>query len=437
MTPLVRHDPLLIRGARVIDPSRDVDHVEDVFIENGCISDSARNPENCAVFDGAGLWLLPGLTDMHVHLREPGHEQKETVLTGTQAAARGGMTAVCAMPNTSPAMDNQSVIELVLSRPRFVDVHPIAAITRGRAGMELSDFHELKQAGAVALSDDGDGVPTAGLMRRALEYARLVDLPIIQHAEDKTLSCGGVMHEGERSTRLGLPGSPWTAEAVMVSRDLLLLEQIGGKLHVAHVSCRQTLELIRRAKDKGLNVTCEVCPHHLILDDGRVADYDPVSKVNPPLRESADVEAMIEALARGLIDVIASDHAPHTLEAKERDYQEAPFGISGVETSLALVHTHLVKEGLFSPLDLVDRFAVRPRRILALDPLTTRPGSRAHLTLFDPTTPWEIRGENFTSCGHNTPFDGHPVEGWVTATLVDGAFAHLDGVLGKPRLMLP
>jgi dihydroorotase len=417
---------VLVRGGRLVDPAAGIDGTADLLLENGRIAAVGRNLPGGAdvVIEAAGLTVLPGLVDAHVHLREPGQEEKETIESGTRAAACGGVTAVACMPNTAPPIDTRTVVEYVLSRPRWVHVHPIGAITKGRAGREITEFADLKEAGAVALSDDGSGVQSAEVMRRALEYARPLDLPIIQHCQEDTLSSGAVMHEGLTSTVLGMAGMPWTAEACMLARDLLLLEQFGGRLHVAHVSCRQSVELLRRARARGLPVTAEACPHHFCLTDDAVRGFDPDTKVNPPLREPEDVAAVRAALADGTIDVIASDHAPHTAQEKALPYDQAPFGISGVETLLALSYTELVGGGVLSLATLVERLAIRPRRLLALPPVSLVPGSPADLTVVDLSRTWTIDRTAMASRGRNTPFHGRTVHGLVMFTLVGGITVH-------------
>lgn len=422
----VRPGRYVIRGARVVDPQTGADGVADVLVEDGRVAEIGERLSAPAIFDAGGLALMPGFADAHVHLREPGNEEKETVETGTLAAARGGVTAVACMPNTVPAIDNRAVVEFVLSRPRYVKVHPIAAITKGREGKELTEYADLREAGVVGLSDDGRGVQSSEVMRRAFEYARPFDLPLIQHCQDESLAGEGVMHEGMISTVLGFKGMPWTAEAIMLARDLLLLEQVGGRLHVAHLSCRQSVELVRAAKARGLKVTAEACPHHFALTDEAVRSFDPCTKVNPPLREGADRDAVLAGLADGTIDMIASDHAPHTGDEKELEYNSAPFGISGIETMFSVAHRHLVDTGRLSLAGLVDRMAVQPRKLLGLPAVKIAPTSAADLVLVDLGAAWTIDRTRFVSRGKNTPFEGHDVSGRVVMTLVDGAVAWAD-----------
>ena len=422
----VRPRRYVIRGARVVDPQGGLDGVRDVLVEDGRVAAVGEGFSGDAVFDAHGLVLVPGFADAHVHLREPGNEEKETVESGTLAAARGGVTAVACMPNTVPAIDNRTVVEFVLSRPRYVKVHPIAAITKGREGKELTEYGDLREAGVVGLSDDGRGVQSSEVMRRAMEYARPFDLPLIQHCQDESLAGEGVMHEGLTSTILGFKGMPWTAEAVMLARDLLLLEQVGGRLHVAHLSCRQSVELVRAAKARGLAVTAEGCPHHFALTDDAVRTFDPCTKVNPPLREEADRLAVLAGLADGTIDIIASDHAPHTGDEKELEYNSAPFGISGIETMFSLAHRYLVEPGKLSLAGLVERMAVAPRKLLGLPPVSVAGGSAADLVLLELGHAWAVDRRRFLSRGKNTPFQGHDVSGRIMMTLVDGSVAWAD-----------
>lgn len=416
----------VIRGGRLVDPQAGLDRVADVLVEDGRIAAVGPGLSTGTTLDATGLTVMPGFCDAHVHLREPGNEEKETVESGTRAAARGGVTAVACMPNTVPAIDTRAVVEFILSRPRFVKVHPIAAITKGREGKELTEYGDLREAGVVGLSDDGRGVQSAEVMRRALEYARPFDLPLIQHCQDESLAGEGVMHEGLISTTLGFRGMPWTAEAVMLARDLLLLEQTGGRLHVAHLSCRQSVELVREAKRRGLAVTAEACPHHFVLSDEAVRSFDPCTKVNPPLREQADIGAVIAGLVDGTIDLIASDHAPHTGEEKALEYNYAPFGISGIETMFALSYTHLVEAGRMPLAGLIDRMAVRPRSLLRLPAVSLKPGSLADLALVDTAARWTVDRDELVSRGKNTAFQGHELDAKVMITLVDGAVAWAD-----------
>jgi dihydroorotase len=375
--------------------------------------------------DAAGLVVSPGLIDMHVHLREPGQEYKETVATGTMAAAAGGFTAVACMANTEPVNDNRSVTEHILVEARrhgFARVHPIGAVSKRLEGEELAEIGEMVRAGAVAVSDDGRPVMNAELMRRALLFAQHFDVPVIQHAEDLHLSGAGVMHEGEWSTRLGLAGIPGSAEDVMVARDLLLLEDTGGRYHVAHLSTARSLEMVRQARRRGLPVTCEVTPHHLVLTDEEVSrsGYSTQCKMKPPLRSEDDRRALLAGLADGTVDAIASDHAPHHADEKDVEFDLAPFGILGLETTLGLCLDRLVRPGLIGLPRLVELLSTGPARVLKLAGGTLRPGSPADVTLFDPEGAVTIEAASFLSRSRNTPFDGWRLRGRPVATLLGG-----------------
>src|SRR5881296_1971019 len=344
--------PLVLLGGRVIDPSRDLDQPADVLIQDGKIAGlgaSLGTPDGAEVRDVRGKVVAPGLVDVHVHLREPGNEDVETIATGARAAAAGGFTAVCAMPNTDPVTDNQAAVGFIVRqslRAGWARVHPIGAISVGQQGGQLAEFGEMVGAGAVAVSDDGRPVASSHLMRTALEYARTFEIPVANHCEDPTLAAGGVMHEGLVSARLGLKGIPAAAEEIMVGRDILLAELTGGRVHLCHLSTRGSVVLMRRAKEQGIRVTAEVTPHHLTLTDHACESYDTHAKMNPPLREAGDIAALRQALKEGVIDCIASDHAPHAYDAKEAAFDDAPFGIVGLETAFAVAYTELVAGGV-------------------------------------------------------------------------------------------
>jgi dihydroorotase len=419
---------LLVRGGRVVDPSQDLDGPLDVLLEDGevaRIDEEISPPRQAAVVDAAGAIVAPGLIDIHVHLREPGQEYKETVRTGTLAAAAGGFTAVACMPNTDPVNDNRSVTEHILSEARrhgFARVYPVGAASKGLAGEVLAEMGELARAGAVAVSDDGRPISNPELMRRALLYAQHFGLPVVQHAEDLALTGEGVMHEGEWSARLGLPGIPGLAEDVMVGRDLLLLEETGGRYHVAHLSTARALDLVRAAKRRGLAVTCEVTPHHLLLTDEAVAEtgFSTHTKMKPPLRSAGDREALAAGLADGTVDAIASDHAPHHADEKDVEFSLAPFGIVGLETTLALCLDHLVRPGIIDLARLVDLLSTGPARVLGLPGGTLRPGSPADLTLFSLDRRMTVRASDFRSKSRNTPFEGWKLRGRPLRTILGG-----------------
>jgi dihydroorotase len=418
--------PLVVTGGRVIDPSQGLDTVADVVVIEGRIAAVGRGvgaPDGAEIVDAQGAVVAPGLIDLHVHLREPGREDVETVATGARAAAAGGFTAVCAMPNTDPVTDNQAAVGFIVKQAAAAGaarVYPIGAISLGQQGHQLAEFGELVGAGAVAVSDDGKPVVSSHLMRMALAYARTFDIPVADHCEEPTLAASGVMHEGVVSTRLGLRGIPAAAEAIMVARDLMLAELTGGHVHLCHVSTRQSVELIRRAKDAGVRVSAEVTPHHLTLTHEACDGYNTNAKMNPPLREPEDVEALRQALKDGVIDVIATDHAPHHYDAKERAFDDAPFGIVGLETALGLGLRELVGTGVLSLAELIERMSTGPARVFHLPGGTLKPGSPADLVLFDPGSRWRVDPSRFFSKSRNTPFAGWELTGRVVRTVVGG-----------------
>lgn len=418
--------PMLLRGGRVIDPSRQTDGVADVYLVEGRIEAVGRNitpaPE-AVVLDVAGKVVAPGLIDLHVHLREPGQEDRETIATGAAAAAAGGFTAVCAMPNTDPVIDNQGAVGFVRARGEAAGsarVYPIGCVSVGQQGRQLAEFGEMVAAGAVAVSDDGRPVMSSHLMRTAMEYARTFGIPVADHCEDMTLAEGGAMHDGIVATRLGLKGIPAAAEEIHVARDILLAELTGGHVHLCHMSTRGSVELIRRAKEQGLAVTAEATPHHFTLTHERVAGYDTNAKMNPPLREAADREAIRQALRDGTIDVIATDHAPHHYDAKEREFDDAPNGILGLETALGLTIRELVAPGLLTLGQLVELMSARPARTFHLPGGSLAVGAPADVVVFDPTVRWTVRPEEFLSKSRNTPFAGEELVGRAEVTIVGG-----------------
>ena len=418
--------PVVIRGGRVIDPSRGGDGIADVLVEGGQVGAVGRNigsPDGAIEIDAAGKVVAPGFIDLHTHLREPGQEDLETVATGAMAAVAGGFTAVCAMPNTDPVADNQGVVGFIVrqaQRAGKARVYPIGAISVGQKGQQLAEFGEMVGAGAVAVSDDGKPVMSSHLMRTALEYARVFGIPVADHCEEMSLAQGGAMHEGIVATRLGLKGIPAAAEEIMVARDILLAELTGGHVHLCHMSTRGSVELIRRAKDKGLRVTAEACPHHFTLTHEACEGYDTNAKMNPPLREAADREAVRQALRDGTIDVIATDHAPHHYDAKEREFDDAPNGIIGLETALGLAVTELVDTGLLTLPDLVLRMSTLPARLFHLPGGTLATGAPADIVVFDPAAEWDVRADQFHSKSRNTPFGGRRLRGRAEVTLVGG-----------------
>jgi dihydroorotase len=419
---------LLLSGGRLIDPSQGIDATLDLLLEDGVVAkmgERLKRPKDAEVVDAKGLVVCPGLIDIHVHLREPGQEYKETVRTGTLAAAAGGFTAVACMANTDPVNDNRSVTEHILAeagRHGFARVYPIGAVSKKLAGEELAEIGEMVRAGVVAVSDDGRPVMNAELMRRALLYAQHFAIPVIQHAEDLNLAGSGVMHEGEWSTRLGLPGLPGSAEDVMVARDLLLQEDTRGRYHVAHLSTARSLRLVRQGKEMGLAVTCEVAPHHLILTDEEVSrsGFSTQTKMKPPLRSEADRQALLAGLADGTVDCIASDHAPHHADEKDVEFNLAPFGILGLETTLSLCLDRLVRSGLVTLPRLVELLSTGPARVLNLPGGTLKEGSPGDVTLFDPEKRVTVDAGKFRSRSRNTPFGGWKLHGAPVATILGG-----------------
>lgn len=416
---------ILIKNGRVIDPVNNRDEIADVLIENDKISniDSDISDADAEIIDAKDKVVCPGLIDMHVHLREPGREDKETIYTGTRAAAAGGFTAVACMPNTDPIADKESVIYQMLRKAKqagFATVHPIGAITKNSQGTDLSEIGELVEAGAVAVSDDGMPVMNSDIMRRAMEYVKMFDIPVISHAEDKNLAGDGVMNEGKVSTRLGMRGIPNVAESIMIARDITLAELTGAALHIAHLSTKEGVELIRNAKKKGVRVTAEVTPHHLILTDDMLESYDPNLKMNPPLRTQEDVEALKEGLIDGTIDVIASDHAPHTIEEKDVPFDEAPFGIIGLETMLGLILTEFVEKKVLTLEQLIEKMSINPSRILNLNYGNLEKGATANITIIDLNKKWSVNPEEFYSKAINTPFVNYDLKGKSILTIVEG-----------------
>lgn len=428
MTQTRIQDPgssVLLKGGRVVDPLGKRDGMFDLLIEQGIIKEIAPRIDRPApgvdIIDATGLIITPGLCDMHVHLREPGREDEETVESGSRAAAAGGFTAVACMPNTQPACDNQGIVRLIKARQTgLCAVHPVGAVTKGLGDEELAEMGDMRLSGAVAFSNDGRPVASANLMRRALDYLRMFDVPVIAHCEDLALSADGLMNEGPLATRLGLRGIPNAAEAVMAYRDVQLAALTGGRVHIAHVSCAETVEVIRQAKRLGINATAETCPHYCVLTEDAVIGYREMARVNPPLRSEADRRAVLAGLADGTIDCIASDHAPHSAEEKEVEFDQAPCGMVGLETSLALCWTHLVRDNVLTPSQLVEKMAVNPRRILKIGNGKLGTDETADLTVFDPDASWTVDPATFLSKSRNTPFAGFQLQGRTVLTVVAG-----------------
>ena len=427
---------LLLKGGRVIDPAQNINEITDILIMDGKIAalGTDLSADGAEIIDLTGKYVVPGLIDMHVHLREPGLEYKEDIYTGTRAAALGGFTSIACMPNTKPVIDNITGIEYVKGRASSVgavNVYPIGAITKGSEGSELAEIGDMVQSGAVAVSDDGKPVSNAQVMRLALEYTKMFGIPVIAHSEDQHLADGGQMHEGFVSTVLGLKGIPSVAEEIMIARDCMLAEYTGGRLHVAHVSTAGAVEIIRQAKARGVNVTAEVTPHHLTLTDEAVRSFSSSTKVNPPLRTITDIEALAAGLADGTIDVIATDHAPHAFEDKDVEYKYAPFGISGLETAVGLILEALVHDGIMSLQDVIKAMTLRPAQILGIDKGTLKVGKDADVTALDLNREWTIDPARFVSKGRNSPYAGVHVKGQAVLTIVAGEVVMQEGRLLK------
>src|SRR6202163_2093857 len=416
---------LLIKNGRVIDPHAGHDGVADVMISEGVVRGVGQNlaAAGAEVFEATALIVAPGFIDMHVHLREPGFEHSETIESGARAAAAGGFTSICPMPNTAPVNDSPTVTTYIIEKARrhaVVNVFPIGAITRGSQGEELAAIGSMRQAGAVAISDDGRPVMNAQLMRRAMEFARSFGMPVINHCEDLHLSAGGDMHEGVESVRLGLRGIPGSSEDVMVARDILLAEVTGARYHVAHISSRHSVEMVAFAKLKGLPVTSEATPHHLTLTDAGMIPYDSNYKMKPPLRSASDVNAVVEGVVNGAIDAIATDHAPHAGSEKMQEFEKCPFGIIGLETALGVALEHLVHSGKINITRLIEMFTVNPARILSLPRGTLAVGVGADVTIFSSHRQWTYDVNKSLSKSRNSPFDGVSFRGGPVATIVNG-----------------
>ncbi len=417
---------LLIKNGRVVDPSQNLDGIRDVLIENNKIiqvKSKLKNNSGAKVIDAKGMLVMPGLIDMHTHLRDPGQPDKETIASGARAAALGGFTTICCMANTAPVIDNAAMVEYVCNKAKtegIVNVYPIGAVTRGLKGEALTEMGMMIEAGAKAFSDDGHPIMDAAVMRRALEYAKQFGVAIVAHCEDVSLSHGGVMNEGALSTKIGLPGIPSLAEEVMVERDSKLAQEF-GQVHIAHVSSAKSVDVIRQAKKKKAKITCETCPHYFSLTEEAVKDYDTNAKVNPPLKTEKDLKAIIKGLKDGTIDVIATDHAPHNIEEKNVEFNRAAFGLIGLETALGLVLTKLVAEKKLTLKEAIAKMTINPAKILNLtDKGSLKPGSDADVIIIDPKAKWKVNPEKFSSKSKNSPFIDWELQGKVIYTIVGG-----------------
>ena len=412
-----------IKGGRLIDPSQDIDQVADLWLSDGKVLPLGSHGEADVVIDARGLIVCPGLIDVHVHLREPGNEEDETIATGAAAALAGGVTTVACMPNTIPALDSQGAAEFVIlqaQRARQANVYPVGAVSKGRKGEELAELGQLVSGGAVAFTDDGAPVASASLMRRALQYSRLLDRVIMQHCQVPELTVGGVMNEGFESMKLGLGGMPAAAEDIMVARDIRLAEITGGRLHIQHISTERSVELVREGKARGIRVTAEACPHHFTLTDERLRTFDANYKMNPPLRTQKDVEAVISGIRDDTIEILATDHAPHAPEKKMRELDQAPFGIVGLETLLPITVKGLIEPGHQTWPDVIRKMTINAANLLGIPKGTLKPGADADVTIIDPDTPWVIDAAKFRSKSRNTPYQGWEVRGRAHTVIVGG-----------------
>jgi len=420
---------LAITGGRVIDPESGTDRVADVCVRDGIIKSVGKTAGKMRareIIDARGKIVVPGLIDMHTHLREPGREDEETIYTGSCAAVAGGFASVCCMPNTNPPIDNQETVRFVYQKAKDAKcrVYCVGCVTKGQKGEELTEMNDLVQAGVVAVSDDGRPVASGQVMRNALEYSKMFDLPVISHCEDASLSDSGVMHEGLVSTELGMCGMPSAAEEVMVARDIMLGDFTGARVHIAHVSTEGSVELIRLAKKRGIRVSCEATPHHFTLTHEIIRTFDTNAKVNPPLRTEGDVQAIKRGLKDGTIDCIATDHAPHSIEEKEVEFDFAPFGLVGLETALGLVVTELIDRRILTWAQALAKLTINPARILGLETGRLKANSPADITIIDPKASWTVDPSRFQSKSKNSPFGGRKLRGKVVCTIVDGKVAH-------------
>lgn len=425
---------LLLKSGRVVNPATNFNDIVDILIEDEKIVKIGADlqSDDAEIFDATGLIIAPGLIDMHVHLREPGQEAKEDIGSGTRAAAAGGITTVACMPNTSPVIDNSVLVQGIAQRAQqdgVVKVKVVGALSKGQEGKELAEIGDMLEAGAVAITDDGHYVDSAKLLMNGLDYIARYDLPIISHAEDNTLTEDGVMHEGAVSAMLGMKGRPAVAEDIAVSRDILLAEYTNARIHIAHISSKGAVELVRQAKKRGVKVTAEVTPHHLTLTDEEIKNFNVAAKVCPPLRSKDHVQAMIEGLKDGTIDAIVTDHSPHAFEEKDREFKFAPNGFTGMETSLGVILTNLYHTGIMTIDEIIEKMSVAPAKILKLDAGNIEIGKIADLTVIDPEKTWKVDSNKFYSRGKFTPYDGEELKGKAVATIVNGKIVMENGII--------
>ena len=416
---------ILIKNGRLINPSENLDKVMDIFVEDGIIKEKAESIEKQAdtVIDAAGCYVMPGLIDLHVHFRDPGLTYKEDIETGSKAAAKGGFTTVCCMPNTKPVVDNVETVKYIIEKGEktgLTNVLPVGAVTKNMAGVEITDVEELKKAGICAISEDGKSVMNSGVYRKAMKNAAKANVPVLAHCEDINLVEGGVINLGDKSSELGVKGISNAVEDVIAMRDIMLAKETGATLHLCHCSTKDSVEMVKRAKEEGIKVTAEVCPHHFSMCSDDITSNDGNFKMNPPLRAREDMEALIKGLQDDIMDVIATDHAPHSAEEKAKDLEHAPFGIVGLETSVALTVTNLVKKGYLTPMQMAAKMSYNPAKVLGIPKGTLDEGKIADITIIDPNKEYTIDVNTFESKGKNTPFDGYKVSGEVEYTILNG-----------------
>ncbi|MFR8314943.1 dihydroorotase [Eubacterium ventriosum] len=420
---------ILIKNGRLINPSENLDKVMDIFVEDGIIKEKAESIEKQAdtVIDAAGCYVMPGLIDLHVHFRDPGLTYKEDIETGSKAAAKGGFTTVCCMPNTKPVVDNVETVKYIIEKGEktgLTNVLPVGAVTKNMAGVEITDVEELKKAGICAISEDGKSVMNSGVYRKAMKNAAKANVPVLAHCEDINLVEGGVINLGDKSSELGVKGISNAVEDVIAMRDIMLAKETGATLHLCHCSTKDSVEMVKRAKEEGIKVTAEVCPHHFSMCSDDITSNDGNFKMNPPLRAREDMEALIKGLQDDIMDVISTDHAPHSAEEKAKDLEHAPFGIVGLETSVALTVTNLVKKGYLTPMQMAAKMSYNPAKVLGIPKGTLDEGKIADITIIDPDKEYTIDVNNFESKGKNTPFDGYKVSGEVEYTILNGKIVY-------------